>query len=179
MEMLEVSEPGALNYFTFSRLILSTLSASRNPILTSLSLSEFLDSLLWVLIVPTAGLAFSLLIPRTLAVGVCHFRQAGPIFFLKLSISSLSSLDPYSDYVGINISLNNFSSLSFLNVHAPLFAPPQTDGRKRFLFSLHSFLLQKIFFILWDFNCHHPLWDSRGTSDPPQGRSILDWVHLL
>ena len=65
--MLEVFEPGALKYFTFSRPILSTLSASRNPILTHLPLSRFLDSLLCVLIAPTPGLAFSLLMPRTLA----------------------------------------------------------------------------------------------------------------
>ena len=43
--------------------------------------------------------------------------------FSELSTSSLSSLDPYSDCVGVNISLNNSSSLSFLNVYAPLFAP--------------------------------------------------------
>ena len=44
--MLEVFEPGALNYFTFFRPILSTLSASRNPISTHFPLSGFLDSLL-------------------------------------------------------------------------------------------------------------------------------------
>ena len=65
--MLEVFKRGALNYFTFSRPTLSTLSASRNPILTHLSLSGFLNSLLCVLIVPTPGLAFSLVMPRTLA----------------------------------------------------------------------------------------------------------------
>ena len=63
--MLEVSVPGALNYFTFSRPIQSTLSASRNPILAHLPLSGFLDSLLCVLIAPTPGLAFSLLMPHT------------------------------------------------------------------------------------------------------------------
>ena len=62
--MLEVFEPGALNYFTFFHLILSTLSAFRNPILTHLPLSGFLDSLFCVLIVLTPGLAFSLLMPR-------------------------------------------------------------------------------------------------------------------
>ena len=65
--MLEVFEPGALNYSSFFCLILSTLSAFRNPILTHLPLSGFLDSLLCVLIVPISGLAFSLLIPRMLA----------------------------------------------------------------------------------------------------------------
>ena len=43
---------------------LSTLSAFRNPILTPLPLSGFLDSLFCVLIAPTPGLAFSLLMPR-------------------------------------------------------------------------------------------------------------------
>ena len=56
--------------------------------------------------------------------GVVIFVRQG-LSFSELSTSSLSSLDPYSDYVGVNISLNNSSSLSFLNVHAPLFAPPQ------------------------------------------------------
>ena len=44
--------------------------------------------------------------------------------FSKLFTSSLSSLDPYSDYVGIKISLNNSYSVSFLNVYAPIFSPP-------------------------------------------------------
>ena len=59
--MLEIFEPGALNYFTFSRPTLSTLSASRNPILTHLPLSGFLHSLFCVLIVLTPGLAFCFL----------------------------------------------------------------------------------------------------------------------
>ena len=56
--------------------------------------------------------------------GVVIFVRQG-LSFSELSTSSLSSLDPYSDYVGVNISLNNSSSLSFPNVYAPLFAPPQ------------------------------------------------------
>ena len=63
--MLEVFVPGALNYFIFYRPIQSIFSASRNPILTHLPLSGFLDSLLCVLIALTPGLAFSLLIPHT------------------------------------------------------------------------------------------------------------------
>ena len=65
--MLEVFEPVTLNYFTFFRPILSTLSAFRNPISTLLPLSGFLVSLLCVLIAPTPGLAFFPLTPRTLA----------------------------------------------------------------------------------------------------------------
>ena len=51
--------------------------------------------------------------------------SSGVIIFIKEGLSfselstSLSSLDPYSDCVGVNISLNNSSSLSFLNVYAP------------------------------------------------------------
>ena len=59
--MQEVFQPGALNYFTFFRPILSTLSASRNPILTHISLSGF--SALRSDHAPP-GQAFSLPIPR-------------------------------------------------------------------------------------------------------------------
>ena len=80
--MLEVSEPGALNYFIFYRPIQSILSASRNPILTHLPLSGFLDSLLCVLIAPTAGLAFSLLISRTPA-AASSFSSGRAYLFLN------------------------------------------------------------------------------------------------
>ena len=56
--------------------------------------------------------------------GIVIFVKQG-LSFSELSTSSLSSLDPYSDYAGVNISLSNSSSHSFLNVYAPLFAPPQ------------------------------------------------------
>ena len=51
--------------------------------------------------------------------GVLIFIRQG-LSFSKLSISSLSSFDPYSDYVVVNISLNNSSPLSFLNAYALL-----------------------------------------------------------
>ena len=84
-----------------------------------------------------------------------------PPFFLR-SISTLI-------YVGVNISLNNSSSLSFLNVYAPLFVLPPTDGRT------DSFSPSRNLFILGDFNCHHPLSDSRGLSDPRK-EEVFDWV---
>ena len=40
--------------------------------------------------------------------GVIIFVRQG-LSFSELSTTSLSSLDPYSDYVGVNISLNNSS----------------------------------------------------------------------
>ena len=42
--------------------------------------------------------------------------------FSELSTFSFSSLEPYSDYVWVNILLNNSPSLSFLNEYAPPFA---------------------------------------------------------
>ena len=55
----------------------------------------------------------------------------------------------------------------------PLFAPP-TDGRTD-SFSPSILPSSRNLFILGDFNCHHPLWDSRGTSDP-RGEEVFDWV---
>ena len=60
--------------------------------------------------------------------GIIIFLRQG-LSFSELSTSSLSLLDPYSDYVEVNISLNNSSSLSFLNVYAsPIHSSPM-DGR--------------------------------------------------
>ena len=58
-----------------------------------------------------------------------------------------------------------------------MYAPPirssPTDGRiDSFSPSILSF--SRNLFILGDFNCHHPLWDSRGTSDP-RGEEVFDW----
>ena len=68
--------------------------------------------------------------------------SGGAIIFVKRSLSfsqlstfSLSSLDPYSDYAEVNISLNNFSSLSFLKVYAPPIRSSTKDSRTIF-FSL-------------------------------------------
>ena len=65
--MLEVFEPGALNYFTYFRPILLILSGSRIPIFTHLPLSGFLVFLVCIVIAPTPGLAFSPMMSRTLA----------------------------------------------------------------------------------------------------------------
>ena len=57
------------------------------------------------------------------------------LFFSELSTSSLSLLGPYSDYVEVNISLNDSSSLSFLNVYAPPIRSSTKDSKTNF-FSL-------------------------------------------
>ena len=66
--------------------------------------------------------------------GVIFVKQG--LFFSEPYTSSLSSLDPYSDYVGVNISLNNFSSLSFLNVYAPPIRSSTKDSRTNFFPSI-------------------------------------------
>ena len=105
--------------------------------------------------------------------GIVIFVRQG-LSFSELSTSSLSLLDPYSDYVGVNISLNNSSSVSFLNVYAPPIRFSPTDGRTD-SFSPSILPSSRNLFILGDFNCHQPLWNSRGTSDP-RGEEVFDWV---
>ena len=85
--MLEVFELEALKYFTFFCLILSTLSASNNSIFSHLPLSGFLDSLLCALIAPNPGLAFSLMMLRTLA--------AASSFLLGRAYPFLNFLPPH------------------------------------------------------------------------------------
>ena len=57
------------------------------------------------------------------------------LFFSELSTSSLSLLGSYSNYVEVNISLNDSSSLSFLNVYVPPIRSSTKDSRTNF-FSL-------------------------------------------
>ena len=66
--------------------------------------------------------------------GLIIFVKQG-LFFSELSTSSLSLLGPYSDYVEVNISLNDSSSISFLNVCAPPIRSSTKDSRTNF-FSL-------------------------------------------
>ena len=61
--------------------------------------------------------------------------------------------------------------MSFLNVYAPPICSSPTDGRTD-SFSPSILPSSRNLFILGDFNCHHPLWDSRGASDPV-GRKYL------
>ena len=119
--MLEVFKPGALNHFTFSRPTLSTLSASKNPILIHLPLSGFSS-----LRSDHTHSWFGILSPDAMHAsdGVVTFVRQG-LSFSELSTSSFSLLNPYSDYVGVNISLNNSSSPSFLNLYVFLLTPPQ------------------------------------------------------
>ena len=63
--------------------------------------------------------------------GVIIFVKQG-LSFSKLFTSSLSLLGPYSYYVEVNLSLNDSSSLSFLNVYAPPIRSSTKDSRTNF-----------------------------------------------
>ena len=69
--------------------------------------------------------------------------------------------------------INNSSSLSFVIVYAPPIRS-STDSRTD-SFSPTILYFSRTLFILGDFNCHHPLWDSKGTSDPGK-EEVFNWV---
>ena len=132
--MLGVSKPGALNYYTLFRLTPLTLFISRILTLIDLPLFGSLDSLLCDLIAPTLDLVFFSTDVADASGGVSIFVKQG-LFFSELSTSSLFLLGPYSDYVEVNISPNDSSSLSFLNAYAPPIRSFTKDSRTNF-FSL-------------------------------------------
>ena len=85
--------------------------------------------------------------------GVIIFVRQG-LSFSELSTSSLSLLDSYCNYVEVNISLNDSSSLSFFNVYAPPIRSSTKDSRTNF-FSPSILPSFTNLFILGDFNCHY------------------------
>ena len=80
---------------------------------------------------PTPDLVFFLLMSQTLA-AASSFSSSRASFYSELPISSLSLLGPYSDYAEVNISLNDSSSISFLNVYAPPIRSSTKDSRTNF-----------------------------------------------
>ena len=131
--MLGVFKPGALNYYTLFRLIPLTLyiQESRLNLSSSFQIPGF--SALRSHGTHSRSGIFSTDVADASG-GVIIFVKQG-LSFSELSTSSLSSLDPYSDYVEVNISLNNFSSLSFLNVYVPPIRSSTKDSRTN-IFSL-------------------------------------------
>ena len=112
---------GALNCYILFRLIPLISFVSRNLTLIYLSLSGSLVSLLCNPMASTPDLVFFPINATDASGCVIIFVRKG-LSFSNLSTSSLSSLDPYSDYVEVNISLNDSSLLSFLMFMLPLFA---------------------------------------------------------
>ena len=107
--------------------------------------------------------------------GVVIFVRQG-LSFSELSTCTLSSLDLYSDYVGINISLNNSSSVSFFNVYAPLFAPPQRVAEP--IPFLPPFFPPSEISSFWGLQLPSPPLELKSYFRPPRGRSIR-LSHLL
>ena len=105
--------------------------------------------------------------------GVVIFVWQG-LSFSELSTSSLSLLDPYSDYVGSTFLLTTPPCCHFLMSTPPSTRSSPTDGRTD-SFPPSILSSSRNFFILGDFNYHHPHWDSRGTSKPC-GEDVFDWV---
>ena len=89
--------------------------------------------------------------------GVIIFVMQG-LFFSELFTNPLSLLDSYCDHIGVNISLNNSSSPSFLNTYDPPI-PSSLMESKTGSFSLSIFLSSRNLFVLGNFNCHQPLRD--------------------
>ena len=129
--MLGVSKPGALNFYTLLCLLPLTLFASRNLTLIYRPLSGF-SALRSDGIHSRSGI-FSTNVTDARG-GVIIFVRQG-LSFSELSTFSLSSLDPYSDYAEVNISLNDSFSLSFLNVYAPPIPSSPKDSRTNFFSS--------------------------------------------
>ena len=139
--MLAVSEPGALNCCTSFHLIRLTLFVSRNLTSTYLPFSGSLDSLLCVLITPTPGLAFSLLMPCTLA--------AGSSFSSGRAYPSLSFLPPLFLCLIPTLNMQGSTSLltapprcHFLMIMLPYSLFPN-GWQNQFLLSLPSFFLHQ------------------------------------
>ena len=126
--MLRVSKPGALNCYTLFRLIPLTLFVSRNLTLIYLPFSGF--SALRSNGTHSRFGMFSIDVTDASGSVIIFVRQG--LSFYELSTSSLSSLNLYSDYVEVNISLNDSSSLSFLNVYAPSIRSSPKDSRINF-----------------------------------------------
>ena len=66
------------------------------------------------------------------------------------------------------------SSLSFLSVYAPAIRSSPTNSRTDSFFPSILYSSRNLF-ILGNVNCHHPLWDSKDSSDP-RGEEAFDWV---
>ena len=100
--------------------------------------------------------------------GIIIFVRQG-LSFSELSTSSLYSIDPYSDYVGIN---NNSSLFSFPNIYTPLIRSSPTDGRTEF-FSPSFLPSSRNRFISGALQLPLPHCDSKGTSDYVERKYLI------
>ena len=94
--------------------------------------------------------------------------------FSPVSVSSLSSQDPYSDYTCVKVLLSNHSPLQFLNLYSPPIRNSPSDSRTR-TFYFDILPNSPDTFILGDFNAHYPSWD-RLIPPNPLGNDLFRWI---
>ena len=94
--------------------------------------------------------------------------------FSPVSVSSLSSQDPYSDYNCVKVLLSNHSPLQFLYLYSPPIRNSPSDSRTR---TFYPDILPNSpdTFILGDFNAHYPTWD-RLIPPNPLGNDLFRWI---
>ena len=94
--------------------------------------------------------------------------------FSPVSVSSLSSQDPYSDYTCVKVLLSNHSPLQFLNLYSPPIRNSPSDSRTR---TFYPDILPNSpdTFILGDFNAHYPTWD-RLIPPNPLRNDLFRWI---
>ena len=86
--------------------------------------------------------------------GVLAFIHSD-LAFSPVSVSSLSSQDPFSDYICVKVLFSNYSPLQFLNLYSPPIRSTPSNSRTR-AFSPDILPNSPDTFILGDFNAHHP-----------------------
>ena len=94
--------------------------------------------------------------------------------FSPVSVSSLSSQDPYSNYTCVKVLLSKHSPLQFLNLYSPPIRNSPSDSRTR---TFYPDILPSSpdTFILGDFNAHYPSWD-RLIPPNPLGNDLIRWI---
>ena len=94
--------------------------------------------------------------------------------FSPVSVSSLSSQDPYSDYTCVKVLLSNHSPLQLLNLYSPPIRNSSSDSRTR---TFYPDILPNSpdTFMLGDFNAHYPSWD-RIIPPNPLGNDLFRWI---
>ena len=94
--------------------------------------------------------------------------------FSPVSVSSLSSQDPYSDYTYVKVLLSNHSPLQFLNLYSSFIRSTPSDSRTT---TFYPDILPNSpdTFILGDFNAHHPTRE-RLIPPNPLGNDLFYWI---
>ena len=91
-----------------------------------------------------------------------------------LSYTSLSSLDPSSDYLAIAVKIKGAPPIHLFNVYVP---PIRSSSSDSFPKSFSPFLLPSspTTYIFGNFNSHHSSWDSHSPEDQ-SGKDLFDWL---